>query len=115
MKIELSHVTDLGSVVDIHMYVSTKDNNNYFEKLFGLEKNGRYLVVHGRKEKSIDGSYPYSAFIEGTIYDGNGEVCVVSNRVFHDDDLTQINEWINEHEEEWGKYCDKRRTVKKRI
>lgn len=104
MKIELSHVTDLGSVVDIHMYVSTKEDDNYFEKLLGLSKeSGRYLVVHGRKEESADGSYPYMAFIEGTIYDTNGQVAIVPNRVFHDDDLTKINEWINEHEEEWRK------------
>ena len=104
MKIELSHVVNFGNIVDIHMDVSTKENCEYFEKLLGLSKeSGRYLVVHGRKEKSADGSYPYAAFIEGTIYDKNGEVAIVPNRFFHDDDLTEINEWIKEHEEDWRK------------
>lgn len=102
MKIELSHVTKLLNCVDIHLYVSTEDNDNYFEKLLGLTKeNGRYLVIHAQKEKSENDSYPYPAFVEGSIYDTNGEVCIVPNRIFHEDDIYEINNWIDEHEDEW--------------
>ena len=107
MNITLSHVTDFASHTDVHLYVSTKENDNYFEKLFGLtEENGRYLVLHCKKEK-INGTYPLYAFVEGTIYDKDGEITSVPNRVFHDDDLFEINDWLYEHEEEWVKEIGK--------
>ena len=99
MEIKLSHVTELGSSKDIHLYVSTKEDGNYFEKLLGLY-DGRYLVVHAMKNKTKNG---YSAaFIEGSIYDKNGEVCIVPNRVFHEDDMIEIEEWLTENESEWN-------------
>ena len=102
MKIELSHVTDFEYATDIHLHVSTKDNDDYFEKLFGLsDENGRYLVAHAMLDKMEDGSYEAAAFIEGTIYDRDGEVTKVPNRVFHDDDIDEINDWIEVHKEEW--------------
>ena len=108
MIIKLSHVTDFYNCTDIHLYISSEDNNNYFEKMFGLSKeSGRYLVIHAKKEKSSDGSYPYSAFIEGTIYDKNGEVCIVPNRVFHEDDIGEINCWVDQHENEWMNAIEK--------
>lgn len=82
-----------------NLYVSTKGENNYFEKMFGLY-NGRYLVVHAMKHKTENG---YSAtFIEGTIYDKNGEVCIVPNRMFHEDDIIEIESWLSEHKKEWN-------------
>jgi len=108
MNLQISHVTDVTSHTDIHLYVSTKEEGNYFENIFGVtEESGRYLVLHCLKEKSADGSYPCFAFVEGTIYDKNGEVAIVPNRMFHDDDLTAINEWLKEHEEEWIKEIEK--------
>lgn len=102
MKIELNNVTNLGNVVIIHMDVSTKDDHERFEKLFGLtEENGRHLVIRGYKEKSEDGSYPYRAFIEGDIYDHDEKVAELYNKMFKDDDCTEIQDWIDEHEEEW--------------
>lgn len=101
MKIELSHITNFTDKKDIHLNVSTEDDNNYFEKMLGLY-NGRYLVIHAMKYKTKRG---YStAFIEGTIYDKNGEVCIVPNRVFHKDELVEIENWLSEHEKEWINY-----------
>ena len=102
MKIELSHVTDFEKSTDIHLYVQTTDDDNYFEKLFGLTKeNGRYLVVHAMLDKKKDGSYTETPFIEGTIYDSHGEVTSVPNRMFHEDEEIEIEEWVQEHKEEW--------------
>lgn len=99
MKISLSHVTDLGNEKDIHLYISTEDNSHYFEKLLGLD-NGKYLVAHALKQKTDNG---YSAsFVEGSIYDKNGEVCIVPNRVFHEDDLIEIEEWLLANEKLWN-------------
>lgn len=98
MRIELCHVADMGAYINLDLYVSSKD----FEKLFNLTKeNGRYLMIHAQKEKSIDGSYPYSAFIEGGIYDENGEICAVNNRMFEEDYIIAINKWIDENKELW--------------
>lgn len=102
MEIVLNHVTDLGNCIDIRLCMFTENENNYFEKLLGLTKeSGRYLVIHARKEKSVDGSYPYSAFIKGSIYDMDGEVCIVPKEIFREDDMHEINHWIDEHEKEW--------------
>lgn len=107
MNIKLSHVIDLGSCIDIHMYIDTKDSNNYYEKLLDLtEENGRYLVVHGKKEKTKTGFI--KAFIEGTIYDKTGEIAIVPNGLFHNDDCLKINNWIDEHESEWMTEIEKK-------
>lgn len=102
MKIKLHHAENFGHFVDICLNVSTKDDGNYFEKLFHLtEENERHLVIQAKKEKSQDNTYPNPAFIEGIICDENGVVCVVPNRMFHEDDLNAIDDWIYSHEQEW--------------
>ena len=113
MKIRLSHTKDLKeNGIIIFLNVSTEDNGYYFEKLFGLKENGRYLVIQAFKETSAfepeeDYEYPYSADIEGIIYDNNGEVIRVPENFFSENISDEIEKWIDENEEKWHPVIDK--------
>lgn len=105
MKISLSHVTELIGYVDIHLNVSTADTNNYYEALFDLgEKTGRFMVVHVRKQRNLDGTFPFGyVSIEGTIYNKDGEIAVVPYHYFRTEDTSEIAKWIAVQKNEWEK------------